>query len=200
MPLVAVALAAAPLAIAVAGEWQIDPVHTTAQFSVTHMMVSTVRGQFVGVTGTVNLDDQDPTRSTVEITIDAGTIDTNEPKRDAHLKSPDFFDVAKFPTITFKSTKIENAAPGEFKVTGDLTMHGVTRPVTLLVKGPTPAIKNPWGRLVRGVSATGTLNRKDWGLTWNQVLETGGLLVSDEVHLQIDAELGPKTPPAGAGG
>jgi polyisoprenoid-binding protein YceI len=175
-----------------AGEWQIDPAHTTAQFSVKHMMVATVRGQFQKVTGTINLDDKDATHSTIEVTIDAASIDTREPKRDGHLKSPDFFDVAKFPNITFKSTKIERSGKDLYKVTGDLTMHGVTHPVTLTVEGPTAPLKNPWGQQVRGVSASGKINRKDWGLTWNKALEAGGVLVGEEVTLQIDAELDAK--------
>ena len=174
---------------AFASEWEIDTPHTTAEFSVKHMMVTTVRGTFNKVNGTVNLDDKDPTRSKVELTIDAATIDTHEPKRDAHLKSPDFFDVAKYPTITFKSTKIDKAGKGKFKVTGDLTMHGVTKPVTLAVEGPTAAQKNLMGKTVRGVVATGKLNRKDWGLNWNKALEAGGVLVGEEVQLQVDAEL-----------
>jgi polyisoprenoid-binding protein YceI len=177
---------------AVAAEWQIDPAHSSAQFSVKHMMVSTVRGNFQKVSGTVSLDDQDVTKSSVEVTIDAASIDTREPKRDAHLKSPDFFDVAKYPTLTFKSTKIEKAGKDKFKVTGELTMHGQTHPVMLLVEGPTAPIKTPWGTVTRGVSATGKLNRKDWGLNWNKAIEAGGVLVGDEVQLQIDAEMGPK--------
>jgi polyisoprenoid-binding protein YceI len=191
-------LAVATIGTAAAGEWEVDPPHTTAQFAVRHMMVTTVRGQFDKVSGTVTLDEQDLTRSTIDIRIDAATINTREPKRDEHLRSPDFFDVAKHPQITFRSTKIEKAGQDRFRVTGDLAMHGVTRPVTLTVEGPTPPIKNPWGRLVRGVSATGTINRKDWGLTWNKALETGGVLVGEEVALQIDAELVQKeaAPPA----
>jgi polyisoprenoid-binding protein YceI len=190
----AAALALATGGSALASEWKIDPSHSAAQFSVKHMMVSTVRGQFQKMTGTVNLDDQDATKSAVDITIDASSIDTREPKRDGHLKSPDFFDVAKFPTITFKSTKIEKTGADKFKVTGDLTMHGQTHPVTLNVEGPGPATKSPWGAPVRGVTATGKLSRKDWGLTWNKALEAGGVLVGDEVTLQIDAELQPKSP------
>jgi polyisoprenoid-binding protein YceI len=184
---------------AFANEWQIDSSHTTAQFSIKHMMVATVRGQFQKVTGTVNLDDADQAKATVDVTIDASTIDTREPKRDAHLKSADFFDVAKYPTITFKSTRVEKAGTGKFKVTGDLTMHGQTHPVTLSVDTLTAAVKTPWGSMSRGVSATGKLNRKDWGLTWNKPIDAvGGVLVSDEVTLQIDAELGAKAAEAAA--
>ena len=179
-------------ATAEASEWQLDPAHSAAQFSVKHMMVSTVRGQFHKVSGTVNLDEKDVTKSTVEVTIDAASIDTREPKRDGHLKSPDFFDVAKHPNITFKSTKVEKAGKNKLKVTGDLTMRGETHPVVLAVEGPTAPIKSPMGGLARGVTATGKVNRKQWGLNWNKTLETGGVLVSDEVQLQIDAELLPK--------
>lgn len=183
-----------------AGEWEIDPTHSTAGFTVRHMMVSNVRGEFQKITGKVNVDEKDPTKSTVEVQIDPATINTRDAKRDAHLKSPDFFDVAKYPTITFKSTKIEKAGKGKFKVTGDLTLHGVTKPVTLAVDGPSAPAKNPWGQMVRGVSATGKLNRKDFGLGWNKALETGGVLVGEEVTLQIDGELNakPEAAPAAA--
>lgn len=185
-------------ATAKAGEWEIDSAHSASQFAVKHMMVSTVRGQFGKTTGTVNLDEKDLTRSTVEVAVDVTTIDTREPKRDEHLRSPDFFDAAKFPTLTFKSTRVEKAGKG-FKVTGDLTMRGVTRPVVLNVESLTAATKNPWGQTIRGVTATGKLNRKDWGLTWNKALETGGVLVGEEVLLTIDAELVEKAPqPAAA--
>ncbi len=184
----ALALALAPTALAFASDWALDPAHTTAQFSVRHMMVTTVRGQFDKVSGNVTLDDKDATHSSIEVKIDARSINTREPKRDAHLRSPDFFDVDKTPDITFKSTKLEKAGKNKFKVTGDLTMRGVTHPVVLQVV-LTDTIKNPWGQLVRGVSAEGKLNRKDWGLSWNKALETGGLLVGEEVQLQIDTEL-----------
>lgn len=191
---IALALAAFT-APAQASVWEVDSVHSSAEFSVRHMMVSTAKGRFDKVTGTVNLDDKNPTKSTVEITIDPSTIDTHEAKRDGHLKSPDFFDVAKFPIITFKSTKIEKAGKAKFKVTGDLNMHGVTKPVTLTVEGPTPPQKNIMsGAMNSGVSATGKLNRKDWGLTWNKPLEAaGGVLVGDEVTLNIDLELASKS-------
>jgi polyisoprenoid-binding protein YceI len=183
---------------ALAAEWDVDPVHTTAGFSVRHLAVSTVHGQFNKVSGKVDLDDKDITKSTVEVSIDVSSIDTHDAKRDGHLKSPDFFDAAKFPTMSFKSTKVEKAGKEKLKVTGELTLHGVTHPVVLTVEGPTPAIKNPWGVTVRGVSATGKLSRKDWGLTWNKALETGGVLVGDEITLQIDAELDAKAPASAA--
>jgi polyisoprenoid-binding protein YceI len=177
-----------------AGDWEIDASHSSAGFAVKHMMVSTVRGQFEKMSGTVKIDDQDPTKSIIDVTIDAASIDTRDAKRDEHLKSPDFFDVAKHPKITFKSKKIVKGANGKLLATGDLTMRGVTKPVTLQVEPLSQALKNPWGQTVRGVSATATLNRKDWGLAWNKALETGGVLVGEEVQLQIDAELVAKTP------
>jgi len=181
---------AAYTAPARASVWEIDSAHSSTEFSVKHMMVSTAKGRFDKITGTLNLDDKNPTKSSIELTIDANTIDTHEPKRDGHLKSPDFFDVAKFPTITFKSTKIEKAGKAKFKVTGDLTMHGVTKPVTLAVDGPTAPMKSPFGTTSSGASATGKINRKDWGLTWNKPLEAaGGVLVGDEVTINVDLEL-----------
>ena len=147
-----------------ASEWEVDPAHTTATFAVRHLMVSTVKGSFEKVNGTVSLDEANPARSKIEIVIDAGSINTRNEQRDGHLKSPDFFDVAKNPKIEFKATKIEKAGKDRFKVAGDLTMRGVTRPVTLDVEGPTPPVKDMMGRVVRGVVARGKLNRKDWGL------------------------------------
>jgi len=192
---------AAYTAPARASVWEVDSAHSSTEFSVKHMMVPSAKGRFDKVTGTLNLDDKNPTKSTIELTIDANTIDTHEPKRDAHLKSPDFFDTAKFPTITFKSTKIEKAGKGKYKVTGDLTMHGVTKPVTLAVDGPTAPLKNPFGSTSSGASATGKINRKDWGLTWNKPLEAaGGVLVGDEVTINVDLELTskPEAPAAAA--
>ena len=187
-------------ALALASTWDIDPAHSTVEFSVRHMMVTTVKGQFQKVKGTVELDEKDATKSTVEVSIETASIDTREAKRDAHLKSPDFFDAAKFPALTFKSTKIEKAGKGKFKVTGDLTMHGVTKSVVLAVEGPSASIKDPFGRTVRGVMATGKLDRKDWGMIWNKALDSGGMVVSDEVKLDINAELAERaaTPPAAA--
>ena len=187
-------------ALALASTWDIDPAHSTVEFSVRHMMVTTVKGQFQKVKGTVELDEKDPNKSTVEVSIETASIDTREAKRDAHLKSADFFDAAKFPALTFKSTKIEKAGKGKFKVTGDLTMHGVTKSVVLAVEGPSASIKDPFGRTVRGVMATGKLDRKDWGMIWNKALDSGGMVVSDEVKLDINAELAERaaTPPAAA--
>ena len=175
-------------AAATAATWDLDPAHTSVQFSVRHLMVSNVRGEFGKVSGTVQADEADPTRSKIEAEIDAASIDTRIEKRDTHLRSADFLDVAKYPKITFVSTKIEPAGAGHFKVSGDLTLHGVTRPVVLDVEGPTPEIKDPWGKTRAGAQATTKINRKDFGLTWNQTLDAGGVAVGDEVTITIDVE------------
>ncbi|HEY0706500.1 MAG TPA: YceI family protein, partial [Polyangia bacterium] len=164
---------------------------------VKHMMLTTVKGHFEKITGSVNLDDKEPTKSTVEVKIDANSINTREPNRDKHLRSADFFDVAKHPELVFKSTKIEKAGKDKYKVTGDFTMRGVTKPLVLQVVAPSKELKNPWGVATRAVTATGKLNRKDWGLEWNKALEAGGVLVSDEVTLDVQLQLNPpKAPPA----
>jgi len=169
--------------------WQIDPAHTAAGFSVKHMMIATVRGQFKGVTGTVNWDDQDINKSSVDVTIDTNTVDTGEPKRDADLKSANFFDVANYPTITFKSTKIEQISAGKMKVTGNLTIHGITKQVVLDVEGPSGAIKDPWGKTRVALNATTTVNRMDYGVKWNANLDGGGVVVADNVNINIDLEM-----------
>jgi len=169
--------------------WNIDPSHTTAAFAVRHLMISTVRGHFSKVAGTVRIDERDLARSQIDVTIDANSIESRDANRDAHLRSPDFLDVAKYPTLTFRSTEIEEGRDGALLVKGDLTIRGVTRPIALTVDSLTPPTKTPWGTTVRGVSATGKLNRKDFGLVWNTVLEAGGVAVGDEVKLTIDAEL-----------
>jgi polyisoprenoid-binding protein YceI len=162
------------------------------------MMVANVRGSFSKVTGTANIDEKDITKSTVEAVIDATTVNTNEPKRDEHLRSADFFDTAQFPTITFKSTQVKKAGKDKLKVSGNLTMHGVTRPVVLDVEGFTAEAKDPWGNTKRGGVATTKINRKDFGLGWNKVLETGGVAVGEEVSITIDLELNKKQAPAPA--
>jgi polyisoprenoid-binding protein YceI len=185
------AIASAALLAPAAGfaaELEIDPSHSSASFTVKHMMISNVRGEFQKVSGTFNYDEKDVTKSTVVATIDATSIDTREPKRDEHLKSPDFFDVAKYPKITFKSKKVAKAGNGKLKVTGDLTMHGVTKQVVLDVEGPTQPVKDPWGNMKIGATASTTLNRKDFGLNWNQALEAGGVLVGEEVKINLDLE------------
>ena len=169
--------------------WQIDPQHTAAGFAVKHLMISTVRGQFKGVTGTINWEDQDISKSTVDITIDANTVDTSEPKRDADLKSDKFFDVAKYPTISFKSKKIEQVSAGKLKITGDLTIHGATKEAVLDVEGPTPPVKDPWGNTRVAANATTKLNRQDFGVKWNANMDGGGVVVGDDVAITIDLEM-----------
>lgn len=183
-------------ALAHATTWELDPSHSSIGFSVRHMMATTVKGQFEKVRGTVELDEKDITKSTVEVTIEVASINTNDAKRDGHLKSPDFFDVAKFPTATFKSTKVQKAGKNKLKVTGDLTLHGITKPVVLDVEGPTPPLQTPFGTTVRGVHATGKIDRKDFQITWNKTLDSGGLLVGNEVSLDLNAELIEKKLPA----
>jgi polyisoprenoid-binding protein YceI len=167
--------------------YAIDPTHSSVHFSVRHLMVSNVRGEFTKVSGTIQFDPQNPAASTVQASIDATSINTRDDQRDGHLKSADFLDVEKFPTIAFKSTKIEARGDGG-KITGDLTIHGVTRPITLTVEGPSQEIKDPWGNQRIGASATAKLSRKDFGLTWNAALETGGVMVGDEVKITLDLE------------
>lgn len=168
--------------------YEIDSAHSSVHFSVRHMMVSNVRGEFAKVSGKAQYDAQNPANSSVEATIDAASINTRDAQRDGHLKSADFLDVEKYPAITFRSTKVE-AGPGGGKVTGDLTVRGVTRPLTLEVEGPTPELKDPWGKQRVGASATVKLSRKDFGITWNAALEAGGVVVGDEVKITIDVEL-----------
>jgi polyisoprenoid-binding protein YceI len=167
--------------------YEIDAVHSSVHFSVRHMMLSNVRGEFTKVSGTIKLDAQNPANSAVEVTIDVSSINTRDAQRDTHLKSADFLDVEKFPSLMFRSKQIV-PHPGGGTLKGDLTIRGVTREVTLDVEGPTPEIKDPWGKQRIGASATAKLNRKDFGLTWNSALETGGVLVGDEVKITIDIE------------
>jgi polyisoprenoid-binding protein YceI len=168
--------------------WNIDPVHSVAEFKVKHMMISNVKGQFTGVKGTLQMDEGDLRRSVVEASIDAASITTRDAQRDAHLKSPDFFDVEKFPQLTFRSARISPNSDGDLEVAGDLTIHGVTRQAMFVVEGPTPQAKDPWGNTRIGLSATTKISRKDFGLTWNAALETGGLLVADEVTITLDVQ------------
>ncbi|MEO6803231.1 MAG: YceI family protein [Granulicella sp.] len=167
--------------------YQIDSTHSSVHFSVRHLMVSNVRGEFTKVTGTIQFDPQNPTAGTVSASIDANSISTRDEQRDGHLKSADFLDTEKFPTITFVSKRVEAHGDGG-KITGDLTIHGVTREITLEVEGPGPEIKDPWGLQRIGASATAKLSRKDFGLTWNTALETGGVVVGDEVKITLDLE------------
>jgi len=171
-----------------AANYQIDSAHSTAAFTVRHMMVTNVSGAFSKVTGTVVYDPATPAASRVEAVIDTATIDTREPKRDAHLRSEDFFDVARYPTITFSSKRVEKTGEGRLRVVGDLTLHGVTREVVLEVEGPTPEILTPNGYRM-GASATTSINRKDFGMTWNRALDAGGVVVGEQVRIQIDVAL-----------
>lgn len=167
--------------------YEIDSAHSSAQFSVRHMMISNVKGEFTKVTGTITYNPSNLSASKVEAVIDVNTINTREAQRDAHLKSGDFFDVEKFPTITFTSTSFQQS-DGDLTINGDLTIRGVTNPVVLKVDGPTDEIKDPWGNLRIGATATTKIHRKDWGLTWNQVLEAGGIAVGEEVRITLDLE------------
>jgi polyisoprenoid-binding protein YceI len=168
--------------------WTIDPAHSSVEFAVRHLMITTVRGRFTGVKGTVTLDEADPAKSAVEVVIDAASIDTREPQRDTHLRSADFFDVEKFPTLTFRSTKLDGGLGEPFTLAGDLTIHGVTRPVVLDVE-PEGRIKDAWGGIRSGFTATTKIKRSEFGLTWNQLLEAGGVTVSDEVKISLDVQL-----------
>ena len=170
---------------AATSEWKIDPQHSSAQFSVRHMAISTVRGAFSKVSGTITLDDKDITKSTVDVTIDVSTVDTREPARDNER----FFDVAHFPTMTFKSKKVEQIAPGKLKVTGDLTIRGTTKEVVLDVEGPTAPVKDPWGNQRVAASAWSKINRQDFGVKWNATLDNGGVVVGDDVNITVDAEM-----------
>lgn len=175
--------------LALASTWTIDPEHSTVGFKIRHLMVSNVNGRFETYSGTINVNDADITKSRIDVSIDATSINTNVQKRDEHLRSPDFFDVAKFPKITFVSKSISKAGTGNLQVKGDLTIHGVTKEVVLAVEGPTMESKDPWGNIRKGATATTRINRKDFGLTWNAALETGGVLVGDEVNITLEVEL-----------
>ncbi len=168
--------------------YQIDPAHSSLQFSVRHLMMSNVRGTFTGVQGTVKYDSANPGQSSVEATIEVNTISTHDEKRDGHLKSPDFFDAAQFATIKFRSSKVEKTGPKDLSVTGDLTLHGVTKPVTLQVEEVSDETKDPFGFARIGASAKTKIKRSDFGLTWNAALETGGMMVGDDVKLDFELE------------
>jgi polyisoprenoid-binding protein YceI len=172
-----------------AATYTIDPAHSGAHFKVRHMMITNVRGEFSKVSGAVKFDPANPAASSITADIDVNSISTREPDRDKHLKSADFFDAANYPTIRFQSKQVEPEGTGRYRVTGDLTIRGVTREVVLRVEGPTAEAKDPWGNLRRGAEATAKINRKDFGLTWNQALEAGGVLVGDEVEISLEIEL-----------
>ena len=175
-------------ALAQTSTWNIDPAHSTAQFTVRHLAISNVTGNFTKVTGSVVLNEKDITQSQVSASIDVSSVDTRVEARNKDLKSPNFFDVEKYPTIEFKSKRIVSGG-GKLQVIGDLTIHGTTREVTLDVDGPTPELSDPWGNSRRGISATTTINRRDFNLTYNNLLKTGEAVVGDNVKIQIDAEM-----------
>ena len=185
---IVIAMIVALPVLARADSWQIDPMHTSVEFTVRHMMISNIKGVFEKTSGTVTVEGSDPTSAKIDATIDASSIDTRVDRRDEDLKSPNFLDVAKYPTITFKSTKVEAAGEGKWKVTGNLTLHGVTKSVVLDVESSGAPIKDPFGNTRAGASATTKINRKDFGLTYNKTLETGGVMVGDDVAISIDVE------------
>src|SRR6185312_6285135 len=176
-----------PLAAAAAANqktlWKIDSAHSAAHFSVRHMMIANVRGEFGRMSGSVQLDAADLTKSNLEVSVETASVNTREPQRDEHLRSADFFDVALYPTMTFRSRTISAAGPGHFQVSGDLTIRGVTREVAFDIEGPTPAVKDPWGNWKVGVNASAKINRKDFGLVWNALLEGGGIAVGETVSI-----------------
>jgi Uncharacterized conserved protein len=169
--------------------YTIDPAHSSAQFTIRHLMISNVRGDFKSVKGTVVYDPENLAASSIEAEIDVNSLNTRDENRDAHVKSAEFFNVEKYPSITFKSTKVEREGEGEFKITGGLTILGVTKEVVLKVEGPSDEAKDPWGNVRIGASATTKIKRSEYGLTWNAALETGGVMLGDEVKIELDVEL-----------
>ena len=178
-----------PFVASAAGAWDVDPSHSSAGFKVRHLMVAHVRGELGPVSGTVWIDDRDIERSSIDVSIDARGTDTRDAKRDEHLRSADFLDVANHPVVTFRSSEVRRGPSERLSVVGDLTIRGTTRPVTLEVDPLSPVIADPWGNTKRGATARARINRKDWGLVWNVALETGGLVVGDEVAIEIEVEL-----------
>ena len=168
--------------------WNIDPAHSAAEFKVRHMMISNVKGKFSGLSGSLKLDETDYTHSSIEVSIPSASVSTVDDKLDAHLKNEDFFDVEKFPTLTFKSTSIRSTGDHDYEVTGDLSIRGVTKSVTLSVNDLSEPSKDPWGNLRIGLSGSAKVNRKDFGLVWNAPLEFGGVLVGDEVTITLDVQ------------
>ena len=175
--------------MASASTWNIDPDHSNIGFKVRHLMVSNVRGSFEKNSGVVDINDKDITKSKVQVSIDTASVNTNVKKRDEHLRSADFFDVSKYPTMTFVSKKVAKAGKDKLKVTGDLTLHGVTKEVVLDVEGPSKESKDPWGNIRSGATASTKIDRKDFGLVWNKALETGGVVVGDEVTISLEIEM-----------
>ena len=181
--------ATSPSQVAKPTLWKIDPAHSAAQFSVRHLMISNVRGEFTKITGSATFDSSDLSKAGVEMTIEAASINTREPQRDEHLRSADFLDVANYPTLTFRSTRVQPIGQETFKLTGDLTIRGVTKQVTFEMEGPTPPVKDPWGNTRAGVTGSTKINRKDFGVSFNALTEAGGVMVGDEVKITIEAEL-----------
>lgn len=173
---------------AAASTWNLDPDHSAIQFKVKHLMISNVKGVFEKVSGTLNLDEKDITKSQVDVSIEAASINTNIKKRDDHLRSADFFDAAKFPVITFTSTKVEKVGTDKLKIAGNLTIKGVTRPVILDVEGLSSEIKDPRGKIRRGAAATTQVNRKDFGVNWSATMDNGGMVVAEDVAIQLEVE------------
>ena len=182
------ATSAPTTATAASSTWNIDPAHSAAEFKVRHMMISYVRGKFSGLSGVLKLDETDYTHSAVEVSIPAASVRTVDDKLDAHLKDADFFDVEKFPTLTFTSTSIRPSGGRDYAVTGDLTIRGVTKSVTLSVNDVSEPSKDPWGNQRIGLAGSAKINRKDFGLVWNTPLELGGMLVGDEVAITLDVQ------------
>jgi polyisoprenoid-binding protein YceI len=173
---------------AVTTTWKLDPAHSHAEFKIRHMMISNVKGSFSGLSGTLTEHAIDATLSSVDASIDIATVNTGDAQRDGHLKTAEFFDIEKYPAMTFKSTVVKPNGDGGYNVTGDLTLHGVTRQETFVVEGPSAPAKDPWGNTRIGLSATAKINRKDFGLNWNAALETGGILVGDDVNVTLEVE------------
>lgn len=176
-------------------QYVVDAAHTLVEFSARHMMITNVKGSFSGVSGTVDFDQSNPTAATVDVSIDVNSLSTQNEQRDGHLKSPDFFDVANYPTITFKSTSVEKTGDADYKVTGDLTVHGTTKPVVLDAEFIGEG-KDPYGNQKAGFSAKTSISRKDFGLNWNVALESGGVLVSDKINIQLEVQLLQQAPVA----
>jgi polyisoprenoid-binding protein YceI len=177
----------APAAAAVS-TWTIDPVHSIVEFRVRHLMISNVRGQFTGVTGSLTYNESDLAEAHVDASIDVATIDTRDPQRDTHLKSPDFFDVEKFAAMTFKSSRVTRSGDGSLIVAGPLSLHGVSKEVEFAVEGPTPPVKDPYGNTRVGVNAKTKIDRREFGLTFNAAMETGGVMVGEEVSITLELE------------
>ena len=169
--------------------WTIDPAHTSATFAVRHMMITNVRGEFQKVSGKVSYNPDNLAGTHIDVSLEASSINTREPQRDTHLKSADFLDAEKFPSVNFVSRSAKAAGPGKLKISGDLTIRGTTREVTLDVEGPTPPHKDPWGNMRVGATATTTIQRSDFGLVWNTALEAGGFLVGEDVTITLDVSL-----------